>query len=164
MAVAEIIGAAIGVLMLVVVAYILVGGTLTAAETVANAQKDLTLQNEVRLNTMINLSDQKISGGTIKFNVTNTGNEIISDFEHTDVYTFNNSPSPTYYAQQRLIYDAAKSGSPGTWFISQFEHDYVHPTQLDPGEKMWCEAVFVGVNPVWIGVVTGNGVYDSGII
>ena len=44
MAVAEIIGAAVGVLLLIIVAYIVVGSTLTTAETVSFAQKDLTLQ------------------------------------------------------------------------------------------------------------------------
>ena len=60
MAVAEIIGAAIGVLLLVVVAYLLVGGTLNAAETVGNAQKDLTLLNEARMRTSITISDTEI--------------------------------------------------------------------------------------------------------
>jgi len=53
MAVSEIIGAAVGILLLVIVAYVIVGGTLTAGETIATAQKDLTLQNEARLRTSI---------------------------------------------------------------------------------------------------------------
>ncbi len=51
MAVADLIGAAVGVLLLVLVAYILVGSTLSTAEIVSNAQKDLTLHDEARLHT-----------------------------------------------------------------------------------------------------------------
>jgi archaeal flagellar protein FlaF len=160
MAVAEIIGAAIGVLLLVVVAYLLVGGTLTAAETVANAQKDLTLINEARLRTSITISDQKISGSRVYFNVTNTGNEVISDFIHADMYSYNNS----LLGYQTYKYDRYNFGTKGNWTITRFENDYIHPNQLDPGEKMWCEAVFIGANPVWIKMVTGNGVYDSDYI
>ncbi len=43
MAVAELIGATVGVIILVLVAYVLVGSTLSTAQTVAEAQKDLTL-------------------------------------------------------------------------------------------------------------------------
>jgi len=52
MAGAEIIGAAISVLLLILVGYFLIGSALTTAETVASAQKDITLQNEARLQTV----------------------------------------------------------------------------------------------------------------
>lgn len=157
MAVAEIIGAAIGVLMLVVVAYILVGSTLTAGETVVNAQKDLTLINEARLKTDINLNKAEISitGSGLNFSVTNTGNEIISDFDHVDLYTYNNSMSE----YQHYTYDKEKSGATGTWRIIKIDNDYIHPNQLDPGEKAWIMATFSGNNPIWVQVATNNGVY-----
>lgn len=160
MAVAEIIGAAIGVMLLVIVAYILVGGTLTAGETVMNAQKDVTLQNEGRIRTMINVSEPKISGGMVTFNVTNEGNEVISDYTHMDVYTYNNS----MLGYQHYRYDKFNIGTPGNWSITRFDSDYIHPTHLDPGEKMWCQAVYSGIDPIWLEVVTSNGVYDSGYI
>jgi len=161
MAVAEIIGAAIGVLLLVVVAYILVGGTLSAAETVANAQKDITLQNEASMGTLITITEKKIVGGRIIFNVTNAGNEIISDYSHMDIFSYNNSPSLGY---QHFRYDSENLGVPGTWTITYYGSDYVHPTQMDPGENIGCEAVFSGINPVWLEVVTSNGVYNSAYI
>ena len=43
MAVAEIIGTAIGTMLIIIVAYLLVGNVLNAAEVVSNAQKDMTL-------------------------------------------------------------------------------------------------------------------------
>ena len=157
MAVAEIIGAAIGVLMLVVVAYILVGGTLTAGETVANAQKDLTIVNEIRLNTEMSLNKSEISitGNGLNFSVTNTGNEIISDFNHIDIYTYDNSLSE----YERYIYDKDDTRAAGTWSLLQIEDDYMHPNQIDPGEKAWIMAVFSGSSPMWVQISANNGVY-----
>ena len=57
MAVAGIIAAAVGVMLLIVVGYVVVGATITTAETVTNAQKDVTLQNEIRLGTAIVITD-----------------------------------------------------------------------------------------------------------
>ena len=57
MAVAGIIAAAVGVMLLIVVGYVVVGATITTAETVTNAQKDVTLQNEMRLGTAIVITD-----------------------------------------------------------------------------------------------------------
>ncbi len=157
MAVAEIIGAAIGVLMLVVVAYILVGGTLTAGETVANAQKDLTIIHEIRLNTgmSLNKSEISITGNGLNFSVTNTGNEIISDFNHIDIYTYDNSLSE----YQRYIYDKDDTRAAGTWSLLHIDDDYMHPNQIDPGEKAWIMAVFSGASPVWVQISVNNGVY-----
>jgi len=157
MAVAEIIGAAIGVLMLVVVAYILVGGTLTTAETVANAQKDLTAMNEMRLRTDLSLNKSEISitGNGLNFSVTNTGNEIIYDFNHVDIYTFDNGLA----GYQHYIYDEDNTHAAGTWTLLRIDNDYMHPNQIDPGEKAWILAVFPGSSPVWVQISTGNGVY-----
>lgn len=156
MAVAEIIGAAIGVLLLVVVAYILVGSTLTAAETVVNAQKDLTITNEARLKTDISLDKDEISitGNGLNFSVTNTGNEIVSDFTHADVFTSNSMSEYQHYT-----YDKDKTGAVDTWTILKIDNDYIHPNQLDPGEKAWIMAVFPGTDPIWVQFATSNGVY-----
>ena len=154
MAVAEIIGAAIGVMMLVIVAYMLVGSVLTAAEVVSNAQKDLTLLSEARLRTSINVnkSETSIVGQGLNFSVTNTGNEIISDFNHMDIYTWDGS------ATGRYTYNKTLTGTPGYWSITRFDSDIIHPNQLDPGEKMWVWATFTGADPQWFLVSTSNGV------
>jgi flagellar protein FlaF len=156
MAVAEIIGAAVGVLLLIIVAYVVVGSTLTAAETVSNAQKDITLLNEARLRTSISLNRSEISNTTsvLDFSVTNTGNEIISDFNHMDLYTWDDSATGYKY----YTYDKYIQGTPGTWSIIQIENDIIHPNSLDPGEKMWIRVNFIGVKPRWIQLTTSNGV------
>jgi len=155
MAVAEIIGAAIGVMLLVVVAYMLVGSVLTTAEVVTTAQKDLTLQNEVRLRTSItvNKTETSVSGKGLNFSVTNSGNEIISDFNHMDIYSWDGSES------DYLHYTYSTScGIDNTWCKSTIVPDMIHPSQLDPGEKMWVWATFTGSDPLWFQVTTSNGV------
>jgi len=159
MAVAEIIGAAIGVMLLLVVAYMLVGSVLTTAEVVTTAQKDITLLNEARLMTSISLNRSEIFSNitpyVLNFSVTNTGNEIISDFDHTDVYTWNGSSA----GYQNYIYDTYNTGTTGNW-SKMVENDLIHPEQLDPGEKMWVTVNYpIGDEPIWFQITTGNGVY-----
>ena len=161
MAVAEIIGAAIGVLLLVVVAYLLVGGTLTAAETVVAAQKDVTLLQEARLRTSFTIIDHTADGFRLNFNITNTGTETITDLPHMDVFSFNKT-----YGYYRYSYDKTRSGYEGTWYVPEngFNNDYVHAGQLDPGVKM--EIVMISSSsdpwdypkPDHIQVTTSNGV------
>lgn len=161
MAVAEIIGAAVGVLLLIVVAYVVVGSTLTAAETVSFAQKDLTQISETRLKTSISLnkSEANLAGQGLNFSVVNNGNEIIRDFSHMDILLSTGAESGGY---QHMTYDSSTCGKPGTWCIhGELEPDTIHPRELDPGEKMWIWATFNAGSPVWFQVSTGNGVYAT---
>ena len=76
-------------MLLIVVGYVVVGATITTAETVTSAQKDVTLQNEVRLGTAIVITDPKNNRpAIITSNISNTGTEIISDFNHMDVLVY----------------------------------------------------------------------------
>jgi flagellar protein FlaF len=157
MAVAEIIGAAIGVLLLVVVAYILVGSTLSTAELVVSAQNDLTIHHEQRLRTNLEITDKMIEGSAINFSVENTGNEIISDFVHVDVLSYDGvTPGYTEYIYQKDVIPTS-----GYWSITRFDNDYLHPKSLDPGETMWCMATFSGDTPLWFQITTANGVSAS---
>ncbi len=161
MAVAEIIGAAIGVMMLVIVAYMLVGSVLTAAEVVSNAQKDLTLLNEARMRTDISFFPSSVQiinliEPNLTFCLNNTGSEVIRDFTHMDVFT-TNSNGMTHYSK-------ATVPEKGYWTIFQFDRDFVHPGMLDPGEAVWINATYEGEIPTTVLVSTGNGVYTSAII
>jgi flagellar protein FlaF len=156
MAVAEIIGAAIGVLLLVIVAYLLVGGTLTTAETVVTAQKDMTLLQETRMRTSIVVTDQQPDvSNTLNLSITNNGEEIITDLPHMDIFSFNTANGYTHYT-----YDSQNTGSASTWQIIRFENDYIHAGELDPGVKLWIKVnIPVGETPVKsFQVITGNGV------
>ncbi len=160
MAAAEIIGAAVGVLLLIIVAYLVVGSTLSAAETISNAQKDITLQHEVRLKTSITLNktETQVSGQGLNFSVTNNGNEMITDFTHMDILMRTGGESIGY---QHLTYDST-CGTEGTWCIyGNIVPDTIHPNQLDPGEELWIWATFTGGSPDWCQVTTSNGVYAT---
>jgi archaeal flagellar protein FlaF len=162
MAVAEIIGAAIGVLLLVIVAYLLVGGTLTTAETLATAQKDLTLQNEARIRTNIELGDISTSSG-LTFSVKNTGNEIISDFNHMDIISYNATTG--YNDYQYDPYNTESTRTAGNWTITSWDKDYIHPRELDPGEKMWVLVTYpTNAIPIQFQITTSNGVSASTVI
>lgn len=167
MAVAEIIGAAVGVLLLVVVAYLLVGGTLSTAESVATAQKDLTSLHEARLRTSITIINPAINGSQIDFHIANNGTETITDLPHMDVFSYNRTdPYTGYY---RYIYETTGYEGEGTWYIpgNGFENDYIHPGQLDPGVAVWVVMIpspsepWYYPKPDTIQVTTSNGVSAS---
>jgi flagellar protein FlaF len=137
MAVAEIIGAAVGVLLLVIVAYLLVGGTITVAETVSTAQKDLTLLQESRMRTSIALSGAvhqvtPLQSNFLNFTVTNNGNEVVTDLSHVDIFSYDTASNEGVH----YSYDVTGSGTPGTWFVVLFDKDTIHQQELDPGDVM----------------------------
>ena len=142
-------------MLLIIVAYILVGATLSTAEIVVTAQKDLTILSEARLRTDLTIdpNDISISGNGLNFSVTNTGNEKIADFAHLDIYTFDGTSD-----YQRQIYDKDTTHAAGTWALMRIDNDYTNPSQIDPGERAWIMAVFTGSNPVFVQMTTHNGV------
>lgn len=162
MAVGEIIGAAIGILMLIIVAYLVVGNTLSTAELITNAQKEVTSSSELRLRTATTLYlpfSPSGATGTFNFSINNTGQETISDFAHMDLFSANSSTG------SYLRYAYHRSGNTaGTWTIERITPDFIHPMMLDPGESMWVCATYSGDAPVWTLVSTGNGVYASGTL
>ena len=159
MAVAGIIAAAVGVMLLIVVGYVVVGATITTAETVTNAQKDVTLQNEMRLGTAIVITDPQQSSSNITSNVTNSGTEIISDFRHMDVIVYDKD-SGEY---EVCTYDTA-GGTAGTWNIADRYTEFIHPYSLDPGEKYQIRIMSNGNQPKWFQITTANGIYASAIL
>ena len=157
MAVADLIGAAVGVLLLVLVAYILVGSTLSTAEIVSNAQKDLTLQDEARLHTDFIIYKPTWDGTNISCYINNTGNEIIGDFQHMDVVVYSKS------ADDYSLCTSDTSGLPGNWTIVDRGRDDIHPNLLDPGEAYHIN-ITTSITPDWFQITTGNGVYASAYI
>lgn len=162
MAVAEIIGAAIGTMLLIIVAYLLVGNVLTTAEVVSNAQKDITLLQASRLNTDVSVEYVEIDGynttPALNFTVTNTGNQIITDFEHATVFSY----TAGEHAFHQYSFDKNGASTAGTWRLVRIEKDSIHPNQLDPGEKLWALAYFTpDSQPSWFEFCTNNGVYAS---
>ena len=160
MAVAEIIGSAFGAIILIVIAYLLVGNVLTTAEVVSNAQKDLTILSEARLHTDLRITNVSITGPAVNLTVVNTGSQIITDFVHTTVFVYRDG-DPGY---QIYIYNATDTQTVGSWSKTILD-DYVHPGELDPGEEMFVNA-YPASTPLRFeaGICTNNGVYASVIV
>jgi len=164
MAIAEIIGAVIGVMLLLIVAYMLVGSVLTTAEVVTTAQKDITLLNEGRIRTSLNLESITCSGNNptnCTIIVKNNGNEIISDFNHMDIITGTGSGTDRF---QYISYNTNNNecGVENTWCKLSIVPDTIHPNELDPNEVISIWATVHGNQPTWFQVTTGNGVYVQG--
>jgi archaeal flagellar protein FlaF len=158
MAVAELVGAAIGVLLLVMVAYLLVGSTLSTAELVVSAQKDVTLQQEARIHTLFTISDPAHTGSLITANITNNGTGIINDFKHMDVLVYDTGSDYRIYTYEK------GSSVPGTWSIANRYGEIIHPFELDPGETYQIQVNLIGASPAWFQVTTANGVYASAMV
>ena len=148
MAGAEIIGAAVGVLLLILVGYFLIGSALTTADIITTAQKDITLQTEVRLQTSIEINSISSWDPRTTFILKNTGQEPISDFSHMDVVLYSTGIPPTLYSNGN---GGWSHGSPtGT----------LRPNILDPEEKMEITVYNDGTTtPEYIQVICANGVY-----
>lgn len=172
MAVAEIIGAAVGVLLLVVVAYLLVGGTLSTAETVITAQKDITLLQETRLGTKIEISGVVIpQGNLMNFSISNNGTTSIKDLEHMDIMLYDSTIGYTTYKYVKNIAIPPESLDPNsladyTWTDVIYSNDNIHSRQLDPGTTMIVEVKLPSSaeRPTNLQVVTGNGISAISII
>ena len=150
MAVSEIIGAAVGVLMLLITAYMLMGGVLYTADVVTSAQKDNTLLQETRLGTDFNLTDAywtspELNRFTITFKINNTGTEPIHDFSQMDIIV-----SSTDGYQYLNLTSSTNCDEDNSWCITN------NPKLLDPWDEMEITANSVYHNKIQ--VVTGNGV------
>ncbi len=152
MAGAEIIGAAISVLLLILVGYFLIGSALTTAETVASAQKDITLQNEARLQTVFSMS-AVYSSPDLTITIVNTGSETIRDFNHMDVYVTPSGGSPVYHS-----FIATGSGVAGSSWSCTISPDNIHPGMLDPDETMVIKIIGYSSKPTAVSVSTATGV------
>jgi archaeal flagellar protein FlaF len=160
MAVSEIIGAAVGVILLVIVAYVVVGSTLFAAETVANAQKDLTLVQEARIRTSFSITSPTNNASIIYANITNTGTEIIGDFKHMDVIVYDND----LIDYRTYPYAPGEAVTPGRWGIENRYNEFIHPYELDPQETFRIRVNTGGNSPGWFQVTTANGVFASAFV
>jgi archaeal flagellar protein FlaF len=166
MAVAEIIGAAVGVLLLVVVAYLLVGGTLSTADTVISAQKDITSLQENRLGTKIEISNViPPDGGLMNFSVSNNGTTSIKDMKHMDVILYDQTNGYTYYWYAENPVNHLESLEPSSlfdyeWTDTDYFNDNIHTRQLDPGVTMKVEVKLPtgAAAPESIQVTTSNGI------
>ncbi|WP_342675835.1 hypothetical protein [Methanofollis sp. UBA420] len=150
----SLVTAAISIVLLVVVAYAIIGGVLVTADVVATAHKDQVQVQESRLHTSVAIVGHSADAGTIYVLVENTGSEPVLTFDRMAVFTAVDNATPVYY-----LYNP--SGGPGTWSWVSIQPDTIHPHELDPGETMNISILYEGNQPDWAQVTTPNGISDS---
>lgn len=150
------IGAAVGVILLVIVAYLLVGSVLSISQTVTSAQKSATLLEEQQLKTNFAISQAEVDATDINCTIKNIGNEPISDFSQMDVYVYD-SGTGTF----QLYRYASTPGTQGTWTITSTGTDIIHPGELDPGDTYRILVQTEGASPAWFQITTANAVSAS---
>lgn len=144
MAFANLIGAVVGIFLLLLVTYLLVGATLITAETVMAAQRDMTEVHSTILSTSISIESSTATNETLYLNVKNDGNTIIDPIK-MDVII-----APDLTPQFRT-----------SWVNAGITPDGINPGLFDPGEYLNMTVDITGHNPTWVKVVTPNGIYAS---
>lgn len=156
MSAGPLVASATGIALLIVTAYVLIGGTLSTTEVMAEAQSNLVAYQEARMRTAIEIQETVIDNQTLYVKVKNTGSESIVDFPSIDVY-LQVEGEPVYVPYGTDL---------NHWSKVSIEPDGVHPGQIDPGEILTISITYaVGVTPpTWVQVVTPNGVTGSAYI
>jgi len=156
MGTASLIASAVGILLLVVTAYVLVGGTIMTAEVVTLAQQDSFHAGEARMRTAISITNTTVNltTSTLSFDMRNTGGEIIGDFDHMDVFV----------ATGGVPLRCPQGTGAGTWSLSSIEPDDIHPSRLDPDEVAIIAVAYTGTPPTWVKASTSTGVSASAYV
>jgi len=149
MSAGPLIASGIGILLLVTVAYILIGGTLVTTEVMVEAQSNLATYQEARMRTAIAVQNTSIVDSTLFVEVENTGSEPVVGVPSIDVY-LQSEGVPVYVPF-------------GNWSKVSITPDEVHPGELDPGETLNLSVTY-DIIPTWVQVVTPNGVSGSAYI
>lgn len=154
MGAASLVGSAISIVLIVVVAYAVISGILLTATVVATAHSDQIQIQESRLHTSISIVDHSVDAGTVYLLVENTGSEPILDFDQMAVFTAVKNATPIYYPY-------VAGGGAGTWSWVSISPDTIHPHELDPDETINISVRYEDSEPDWAQVTTSNGVSDS---
>jgi len=155
MSAGPLVASGVGILLLVVTAYVLIGGTLATTEVMVEAQSNLAASQEVRMRTAIAIQNTTLDGTTLDVEVKNTGSEPVVEIPSIDVYLLSGG-EPVY-----IPYGAGTN----RWERGNITPDTVHPGELDPGETLTISVAYgEEINPAWVQVVTPNGVSSSAYI
>ncbi|KQC03873.1 MAG: hypothetical protein APR53_00400 [Methanoculleus sp. SDB] len=154
---ASLVASAIALILLLITAYVIVGGTLSTAEIIAFAQHEQAAQQEIRMRTSIEIVSATLTAGAspLVVEVRNVGQEPVSGFDNMEAYLV--------FADEPVLHPYG-SGA-GYWAYGGIIPDSIHPHQLDPDEVLTMSVAYSGVTaPVWVQVTTDRGVYDSAYV
>ncbi|HTY51944.1 MAG TPA: flagellar protein FlaF [Methanomicrobiales archaeon] len=160
-----IIASAVAIILLIITAYVLIGGTLATAKTAVLAQRAISEKENERIHTNVEIMNvsNDLGARLTYLEVKNTGSEILGDFNHTEVYLMQGGVPYTY----------TNLSAPYDWVYRIMSPDLVHgeivhPGLLDPDEVVNISVAYdpdpLKGDPVWVKVSTANGVYDSAYI
>lgn len=139
---ATIIGAIVGVFLLLVVAYLLIGASLITAEVVMTAQRDMTEVQTDRTGTSIAIDGHQISADntTLYLQVKNEGTTVIENPDQMDMFLATSTGTQTREE----------------WQLIGISPDLINPGFLDPGEILNM-SVTIDTLPIWVKVATPTG-------
>lgn len=108
------------------------------------------------MRTAIEIQGAEITENILHIQVKNTGSESIVDIALIDVY-IDTGDDPVY----------VPCGTEGSlyWWNAGIDPDAIHPGALDPGETLTIGIAHnLDTDPLWVQVVTPNGVTSSAYI
>lgn len=145
MAFASIISSAIGIILLIITAYVLVAGVLTTTQVAMTAQSDMTAVHMKMLGTSIAVDSSSVENSSpniLYLNLVNSGSEPV-DLSTLNVFLEVQNSAPV------LI---SKGSVTNTWSILP------DVKQWQPTEILNMSVRYSGTYPVIVQVTTGNGV------
>lgn len=152
MAAATLVATTFGIVIIIVTAYVLAGGTLLTSEVVTSAQKDMTDIQVKMLGTSISVVSNTSDGSYLYIQILNDGREPIRDLEYVDVFFYDATNG-----WSRLSYQNTTPPSINHWAKIDLSPDIVYPNQWDPGEILNITIAYAGT-PNKFKIVTGNGI------
>jgi flagellar protein FlaF len=145
MAFASIISSAIGIILLIITAYVLVAGVLTTTQVVMNAQSDMTAIHMEMLGTAIRIDSQSVENSSpniIYLRLINSGSEPV-DLSNINVFIKDQNSAPVLIPKGSIV---------SKWSISP------EIKQWRPTETLNMSVRYSGTYPVIVQLTTGNGV------
>lgn len=156
MAAASLIATALGIVLILLTAYFLAGGALSAIAVVSDAQRETTALQSKMLGTSASVLDSASAGSLLYFEIMNDGREPIRDMEGIDVYL--NDPTIGW-----SLYTYDETPGDGHWTkvgitAGDYTAEKIYTGQWDPGEILNISVTHSGVPPNYFKIVTANGV------
>ena len=93
---ASLIATAVALVLLIITAYVVVGGILATSDIVSMSQTERFRIQEMRMHTSIDILDVQVSNETqtLDLILKNSGNEKISQFKYMDIYIMYQGTQP----------------------------------------------------------------------
>jgi hypothetical protein len=144
----SLVSGAVVLLLILIGGYVIAGGILTIAETVALTQSEMTLTQENILQTAISISTATWSDPTLTIDLLNTGSTSIKESDPgMDLFLCDSSKVITLHPVS-------------DWLSTLIVNDTTNKNMWDPSETLRVQ-INPGYSPIWAKFVTPYGVSAS---